>query len=288
MQTVIVNTAPDTPSLYARTLAGLFKRSRNAQLPALRLVRPAAVLDPAMLARYASVCGFHPEHGVPLTAPHLLAFPLHMLLLTDPSFPWPALGLVHLANQIHQHQPLASGDALRLEVECGALVQHAKGQAFVVHARAYRRGAAVWDSESLYLRRGAEASGAAPPAPLRLARETLTPSAHWSLPARLGRDYAKVSGDYNPIHLGALPARAFGFPRAIAHGMWTLAYALAALQPPGPLAQASLRAEFKLPLMLPAEALLWSAATTDFEREFEVRDTTDKPHLRGHLHALPT
>lgn len=149
VQTVIVNTAPDTPSLYARTLAGLFKRSRNAQLPALRLVRPAAVLDPAMLARYASVCGFHPEHGVPLTAPHLLAFPLHMLLLTDPSFPWPALGLVHLANQIHQHQPLASGDALRLEVECGALVQHAKGQAFVVHARAYRRGAAVWDSESL-------------------------------------------------------------------------------------------------------------------------------------------
>jgi acyl dehydratase len=38
-----------------------------------------------------------------------------------------------------------------------------------------------------------------------------------------------VSGDVNPIHLHALTARALGFPRAIAHGMWTAARTLAAL-----------------------------------------------------------
>ena len=40
-----------------------------------------------------------------------------------------------------------------------------------------------------------------------------------------------MSGDVNPIHLHALTARAMGFPRAIAHGMWTYARTLAPLGP---------------------------------------------------------
>ena len=48
----------------------------------------------------------------------------------------------------------------------------------------------------------------------------------WSLPASASRAYAAVSGDVNPIHMSALTAKAFGFPRAIAHGMYTAARAL--------------------------------------------------------------
>ena len=50
----------------------------------------------------------------------------------------------------------------------------------------------------------------------------------WRLPGDLGRRYAAVSGDRNPIHLYALTAKAFGFPRQIAHGMWSKARCLAA------------------------------------------------------------
>ena len=38
-----------------------------------------------------------------------------------------------------------------------------------------------------------------------------------------------MSGDVNPIHLHPLTAKAMGFPRAIAHGMWTYARTLATL-----------------------------------------------------------
>jgi hypothetical protein len=288
-RTVVIEQLPPPAKLYGRALSGLMKRGRAAQLPALRLVRPAAPLEPAAIERYARVCGFIPEHGVPLTFPHLLAFPLHLLMLTDPAFPWPALGLVHLANHVRLRRPLAYREVLRVEVEFGALMRHDKGQAFVLHTRLYRRGEAVWDGDSVYLKRGAAPSGD-PLAALEIDRGALQRVARWQLPAQLGRDYAHVSGDYNPIHLTALSARAFGFPRAIAHGMWTLARAASALQPPKPLAEAAISAEFKLPMLLPGDASLWTcvpgtaaaAIAPTTTRDLEVRDADgDKPHLRG-------
>jgi acyl dehydratase len=278
---VLVERVPAPHVLYARVLAGLLKRNRPVQMPALRLVRPAATLERDALDHYARVCGFIPEHGVPLTYPHLLAFPLHLMLLTEPGFPWPAPGLVHVANAVRLRRPLAPGDTLRVEVECGPLIRHERGQAFVVSARIYRRGEAVWDGDSLYLKRGVPAQGA-PLAPLTLDAAALARQTRWQLAAELGRDYARVSGDYNPIHLTALSAKAFGFPRAIAHGMWSLARTAAALQPPKRLAAAELRGEFKLPMFLPGDASLWSASPNACEREFEVRDAGGaKPHLRG-------
>ena len=288
-RTVVIEQLPAPAKLYARALSGVLKRGRASQLPALRLVRPAAPLEPAAIERYARVCGFIPEHGVPLTFPHLLAFPLHLLMLTDPAFPWPALGLVHLANHVRMRRPLAYNEVLRVEVEFGALLRHDKGQAFVLHTRLYRRGEAVWDGDSVYLKRGVAPLGD-PLAALETERDALQRVARWQLPAQLGRDYAHVSGDYNPIHLTTLSAKAFGFPRAIAHGMWTLARATAALQPPKAFAEALISAEFKLPMLLPSDASLWTtvpataaaAIAPTTTRDLEVRDATgDKPHLRG-------
>jgi acyl dehydratase len=71
----------------------------------------------------------------------------------------------------------------------------------------------------------------------------------WKLPGDLGRRYGAISGDRNPIHLHALSARLFGFKQAIAHGMWTKARALAALEP---LPDAyTVDVEFKKPIFLP-------------------------------------
>ncbi|TFZ33072.1 acyl dehydratase, partial [Pseudomonas syringae] len=74
----------------------------------------------------------------------------------------------------------------------------------------------------------------------------------WRASAQIGREYAKVSGDYNPIHLSAPSARLFGFPRAIAHGMWPKARALAAPGEHLPAPNAENSAQFPKPVRLPA------------------------------------
>lgn len=285
-RTVIVETLPSPAKLYGRALRGLFKRADSQAFPALRFVHAKAVLDPQQIGQYARVCGFIPDHGVPLTFAHVMAFPLQLMLLTDPSFPWPAAGLVHISNSINARSALQSGQTLRIEVESGELVAHDKGQAFTLRTRIYRGGEAVWDGETTYLRRGLTTRGETfNPLP---SIDTLARQARWQLPAQLGRDYASASGDFNPIHLHALSAKAFGFPRAIAHGMWTLGRSVAALQPSKVINVAQIRGDFKAPIFLPSDTTLWTAdARLDSPfnaRDFEVRDIAgEKPHLRGHF-----
>lgn len=252
-------------------------------LPRERLVRTAAQLSAAGIEAYGRACAFRREQGMPLSYPHVLAFPLHLMLLTRPSFPYPASGMVHLANRIRQHQRLHAGQALRLEVYAERWVAHPKGQALSIATRAYGADTLVWESDSLYLRRDVNDPVGEPwDDVLPLQKDGLLRTQRWVLPADLGRRFAKVSGDFNPIHTSLIGAKLFGFRRAIAHGMWTLGRALAAQQPPGGLDQAEAHCDFKLPIFLPGQVALWNRPVNGPRREFEVRNFAgDKPHLRG-------
>jgi len=96
----------------------------------------------------------------------------------------------------------------------------------------------------------------------------------------LGRRYASVSGDRNPIHMHALTAKPLGFPAAIAHGMWTKARCLAAL---GPRLPDSFTTEvaFRRPILLPGRVKFGSGAEGE-RTDFFVRDAKKHtPHLEG-------
>ncbi|RST18229.1 hypothetical protein E2C00_29950 [Streptomyces sp. WAC05374] len=212
-----------------------------------RLVERDAGINPGRLAAYARVCGFPVPGPVPLPYPHVLGFPLAMRLLAARDFPLPLLGLVHTRIAVTRHRALLPDERFRLTVRVDALTPHRRGTEVTVSTEAHVAGEPVWESRSTYLARHRTAGApsrepAPPPAPLP-ARAT------WHLAPDLGRRYAGVSGDRNPIHLHPLTARPFGFPRPIAHGMWTFARCLAELSPP----QAThVEAEFMAPVPLPA------------------------------------
>ena len=108
------------------------------------------------------------------------------------------------------------------------------------------------------------------------------PEATWQLAGDVGRRYAAVSGDRNPIHLHPLTARLFGFPRPIAHGMWSKARCLAALEGLLP-DRLAVEVEFKKPLPLPSRVSFASAADGD-RRAFDLRDArSGAPHVVGSL-----
>ncbi|MBC3199295.1 MaoC/PaaZ C-terminal domain-containing protein [Pseudomonas poae] len=283
--TQIIDPPPSRSRLLLDGVRALRKPALDGapRLPTQRLVRSAVELSPVGIGAYGRACGFRREQGVPLSYPHVLAFPLHLMLLTRPSFPYPASGMVHLANRIRQHQRLHEGQALRLEVYCERWVAHPKGQALSIATRAYGADALVWESDSLYLRREvANPVGEPWDDALPLPEEGLLRTQRWVLPADLGRRFAGVSGDFNPIHTSLIGAKLFGFRRAIAHGMCTLGRALAAGQPPGGLAAAEAHCDFKLPIFLPGQVALWSHPASGPRRAFEVRNVAgDKPHMRG-------
>jgi len=136
----------------------------------------------------------------------------------------------------------------------------------------------VWESTSEYLRVGKGDKDLAP----EHAALDLVPAGPvvWRLPGDLGRRYASVSGDHNPIHLYPLTARAFGFPRQIAHGMWTKARCVAALDNRLPDA-VTVRVEFKKPVFLPGSVGLGTRIGADDVAFSLTRPKDGAPHLVG-------
>ncbi len=279
-----LQTAPATLPLMARAGAGLipgashlpFLGGGGGEVPDLTLVLNDVTVDRDRLAAYDRVCGFALRDSLPATYPHILAFPLHMSLLTDSSFPFTPIGLVHIYNRITQHRPIAASERLSLRVSATPAEPHPRGTQFSLHTQASVGDEVVWDEVSTNLRRGPGTDGArGPEVP---SAKDLPATATWRLPGDLGRRYGSVSGDMNPIHLHAVSARLLGFPAAIAHGMWTKARCLAALD--GRLPESfTVEAAFKRPILLPAMVQF-----AEGEGRFGVRDSgKETPHLDGKL-----
>ncbi|HEU5105882.1 MAG TPA: MaoC/PaaZ C-terminal domain-containing protein [Solirubrobacterales bacterium] len=238
------------------------------------------------VAAYAKVCGFTLRDTLPPTYPHMLAFPLHMAVMSDGSFPFGAVGLVHVENSITQKRPIGIDEEMTIRVRPTKLQPHPKGKTFSLETEVLVDGKVVWESTSTMLRRGGS-NGDAPKQEKSF--ESLpadTPaSAEWKLPGDLGRRYAGVSGDRNPIHMHSLTAKPLGFPGAIAHGMWTKARALAQIESKLPDAF-EVEVRFRKPILLPARVEF--ASTTEGEEIlFAVRDSKKGTrHLDGRVQPL--
>jgi len=260
---------------------------KGGAIPSLTLSLADVSVDRDRLARYDRVCGFSLRDTLPPTYPHMLAFPLHLALMTDSSFPFAAIGLVHVANRITQHRPIGAGEPLSLRVWATQLEKHARGSQFTIHTEARIGDEVVWEAASTNLKRGAGGDDRASKSEDANATEPgqLPTTATWKLPADLGRRYGSVSGDLNPIHVHPLTARLFGFPTAIAHGMWTKARCLAALEArlPGAL---TVEVRFKKPILLPATVEFGSDGGGENPIRFGVRDAREgTPHLAGSVVA---
>ena len=259
-------------------------RKSGSTLPQLTLTRHDVAVDRDHVSAYSEVCGFGLREALPVSYPHMLAFPLHLALMTDGDFPFPAVGLVHIENSITAHRAITAAERLQVTARPQDLRTHPKGRAFDIVTAVHSAGELVWEETSTFLRRGASSEGDGVGAE-RSFEEVPASGIEWSLPGDLGRRYAAVSGDHNPIHLYGVTAKAFGFPRQIAHGMWSKARCLAALE--GRLPDAvRVDVAFKKPILLPSRVAFGSRPVTNGsgQQDFAFSLTSPKtgaPHLLG-------
>jgi acyl dehydratase len=283
MEPVELQSAPSLSALYARAVTTALLPGGGDQLPDRELLLRGVELRREHVADYARVCGFTVRDTVPGTFPHILAFPLQMKLMTERSFPFSVLGLVHIANRIEVLAPIPVGARLDYSLRTENLRPHRSGRQFdmVVEARLDERPA--WRGRSTYLHRGDGDRNEQERKDSGLDQGSeLTATAVWQVPGDIGRRYAGVSGDRNPIHMHPLSARAFGFPTAIAHGMWSKARCLASFDGRLPPAYA-IEVEFGSPLRVPAKARFLSGERdSGFAFRLETMDGRHR-HLLGSI-----
>ncbi|WP_030491384.1 MaoC/PaaZ C-terminal domain-containing protein [Micromonospora chokoriensis] len=267
---------PAAGALYRRALLGALPGvgggRRGPDLPAVEVTVGGVTVDRAQLAAYDRVCGFRLSDRLPATFPHVMGFPLTLRLMTAPNFPIPLIGLVHVGNRITTHRPITADETLHFTTYAENLRPHDRGRQVDVVLVGSVDGVEVWRGVSTYLGRERKPGGrdrSERPA-------TPTATARWRVEPQVGTEYARVSGDHNPIHTSRLGARLFGFRRPIAHGMWSKARCLAALEARLPDAY-TVEVAFKLPIPLPSTvsfALLPDGG-------FALHDSHGRPHLAG-------
>jgi acyl dehydratase len=271
-------TPPSLLPLYAKA-AATAPLHRGDALPDSVYTLKDQRIDRAHLAAFQRVCDYPVTDVLPPTYLHVLAFPLSVALMTERAFPFPLVGMVHVANSITLSRAVRADEQVSFRVRAADLRPHPAGRQFDLLAEASVDGEVVWSGRSTYLRRGkseakksSDARGSLPPQAGAIAQVRV--------PDDIGRRYGAVSGDRNPIHLHKLSAKAFGFPSAIAHGMWLKARTLATLE--GRLPDAyTVEVAFKLPVLLPSSVAI-SGEQTGEDWALDVRDArSGKPHLAG-------
>lgn len=267
------------PRLFLQKKPSLVRAGR--EVPRIEATLSGYELDGGKLHDYRKVCGFAEKPYLPATLPHVLAMPLHMEMLTHAAFPIGLLGLVHISNSITQYRRARVDETLDLQAVIEGHRESERGQEFDLFTYLKVDDELVWEERCTFLARDRgkarkEGGERRPPAPLAGAELT-----SFAAPSGIGREYALVSGDYNPIHLSALTSKAFGFPRAIAHGMWTLGRIAAELEDRWPKGRTRFDVDFKQPVLLPGHVML--AHRKDGDRiVFELRDDAgERLHLAG-------
>ena len=238
----------------------------------------AAVADILSLSRYREVCGLPDDGLLPVAYPHILVRPVHVDMLLHPSFPVRLPGLVHLSNTIEVVEAIPQTASVAFDCRLDESEITYRGAEFTLRTEASVAGRPAWRETMTFLSPSPRRRGRPP----RQEGGEMPPAVgEFEVPADIGRRYARVSGDYNPIHLADLLAKPFGFRGAIAHGMWSLARAQAWLGGSAT-AGASLDVRFLRPLFLPAEVRMRAGPGPDAGTAFcLVSVDGDKPYLRG-------
>lgn len=264
-------------SLVRAALGSLPLIRRGDRLPDRTLTVEDVAIDRAGVAAYAAITGLRFGDTVPLTYPFVLTYPAVMELVTGFDFPFAAIGAVHTENRIIRHRPIAVTDTVGISTHAENLREHRKGLLVDIVSRVSVGNEPAWDQVTTFLHQQhtslSDEPGPEPPKAPKLS----PPDAILRITPRQIRRYASIGADHNPIHTSRLGARLFGFPKPIAHGMFSAAAVLTNIE--GQLPDAvSYTVKFGKPVFLPSSLGLY------VDRVAQGWDITLRDMAKGHPH----
>jgi acyl dehydratase len=258
---------------------------RGGQLPDRTVTVHELPIDRTNVAEYAEVTGLRFGDAVPLTYPFALTFPSVMSLVSGFDFPFPAMGSVHIENEITQHHPIRVTDTVNITTHAENLREHRKGLLVDILTDVSVGNDVAWHQVTTFLHQQRTSLSDEPKPPPQKQPKLPPPNAILRISPGQIRRYATVGGDHNPIHTSSLGAKLFGFPTSIAHGMFSAAAVLANLEARLPDA-VTYSVRFGKPVLLPASAGLYVDQGPD-GWDISLRNISKGyPHLTGTIRAL--
>ncbi|UYP18537.1 MaoC/PaaZ C-terminal domain-containing protein [Rhodococcus sp. Z13] len=255
---------PSTLDIYSRAVLGALPvvGASGDRLPEDVLELRSLKVDPDNLAEYTKVCGLRFGDTLPLTYPFVLTFPIVMKLMVGRDFPFAAVGSVHAENVIERFRPISVTEPLDLAVHAENMREHRKGLLVDLVSEIKVGRELVWRQTSTFLHQQRTSLSGQPKPEPKEEEIPPVPTTTLRVDQKVIDRYAAVSGDRNPIHVSSLGAKAFGFPKTIAHGMWSAAATLSAVEGRIP-EKATYSVRFGKPVLLPSSLNLYAQHVAD-------------------------
>jgi hypothetical protein len=274
---VLMSGSPNLGWLLTKSLLKSGNYQVGDSLPCLKTHQENLLIDRSHLNHYNQLCGFDTQKISP-TYLWVICFPLIMNILLSKQFPLRAMGQVHLRNRISLHEPVDLHSPINIYASVGSSELTFRGLEWNIDLSVTAQDRLLWSSQSTFLYR---CKTDIERQPLKDKSSPLASICNWSISEQIGRQYATVSGDYNPIHLSALTAKLFGFKRAIAHGMWSKARCLVELDQHIPDAGYTVDVNFRCPVFLPSKVCLSAQQSQDSHRFSLCNLSGSQIHLDG-------
>ncbi|MFC0580989.1 MaoC/PaaZ C-terminal domain-containing protein [Micrococcoides hystricis] len=291
----VLQTMPTLAASYGHVLAQFAKKNSakaigRAQQPTLQELHyevPTVVIEPEKLTDYAKVFGTDLSDQVPAVLAHITGFPLQLQAMADDAFPLNTLGMIHLSQDTRYLRPIAAGVAYRYQCTVSGYRQHKHGTTVEVTLNISDDQGELYAATSVYLAKGAQL-GAEPVEERGQTRDvsSLVPQQQWRLLADAGRQYARLSGDMNPIHLNKLAAKVFGMKGQLAHGMYLAGRALVGREPKG--AGFRYQIDFFSPVLLPSSVSVNVQQNGGVQELIGFGTRSQKIHFVAELESLAT
>ena len=235
---------------------------RGDTLPSRTVTVDELPIDAANVAAYADVTGLRFTDTVPLTYPFVLTFPAVMELATGFDFPFPAMGSVHTENHITRLRPITVSDTVGITVSAANLREHRKGLLVDLISEVSVGNETAWRQVTTFLHQQRTSLSDEPKPEPAKAPKLPPPNSILKITPGQIRRYASIGGDHNPIHTSGIGAKLFGFPTAIAHGMFSAAAILANIEGQLPTA-VDYSVRFGKPVLLPASVGVYTERVVD-------------------------
>ncbi len=264
--------------------------SGTPQVPGPEVAATIAPRAPDLLRAYIRHVGGDPSAYRGRVPAHF--FPqwgFGMASRTLQGLPYPMFKVLNGGCRLEINAPLPAGEALHVRARLEDIDDN--GRRAVIHQRVATGTSATPDAVVGHLYaivplaskdggKGKSNGKARPRARVPHDAEELQ---RWRLRPDAGLDFAKLTGDFNPVHWVGPYARAFGFRNTILHGFSTMARAMEGLQRTvfagSTRALRVLDVKFTKPLVLPAKVGLYVA-----DRQLWVGDAPGGPaYLTGHF-----
>jgi hypothetical protein len=285
MQTELeFNNIPGILPIYLKIL---FSRKKGFKpgdsFPDIKAVINNISINQEKLKAYREICELEDDGNLPILYPHVFTAPLHMAILSNKDFPIPLLGMLHYRNHLIQHRPIKSDEVLNVEVRLDEHRIVKQGFEFDYLITVKSGGEAVWNSITTYLKQGKFGKDFQIPQRGNLIEpisdaEKISDSV---IPKKIGKRYAKICSDYNPIHISKFMAKLFGFKRDIAHAMWATAYSIGKLKLQNYRKPLRVDLAFKGPLFIERKSYVMRSVKNDITRFDYCIEKNDKPCIIG-------